>query len=94
MNEAKVRMLKMEPIKVRCKSCSKEIVAAAGKSVCCGCSNMVTISGDVISAVDMAKVVMLNTSSRKEKTGLTTEQLAWQESRRNRKVRKLDFEIR
>ena len=55
---------------------------------------MVTISGDVISAVDMAKVVMLNTSSHKEKTGLTTEQLAWQESRRNRKVRKLDFEIR
>jgi hypothetical protein len=55
---------------------------------------MVTISGDVISAVDMAKVVMLNTSSRKEKTGLTTEQLEWQESRRNRKVRKLDFEIR
>ena len=51
MNEVKVRMLKMEPIKVRCKSCSKEIRAAAGKSVCCGCANMTTIKGDVISAV-------------------------------------------
>ena len=55
---------------------------------------MVTISNDVVSAQNLNKVVMLNTSSRKEKTGLTTEQLAWQESRRNRKVRKLDFEIR
>ena len=84
----------MEPIRVRCRSCGKEVESLSGKTVTCGCPNMVTISGDVISAVDMAKVVMLNTSSRKEKTGLTTEQLAWQESRRNRKVRKLDFEIR
>ena len=84
----------MEPIRVRCRSCGKEVESLSGKTVTCGCLNMVTISGDVISAVDMAKVVMLNTSSRKEKTGLTTEQLAWQESRRNRKVRKLDFEIR
>ena len=84
----------MEPIRVRCRCCGKEVESLSGKTVTCGCSNMVTISGDVISAVDMAKVVMLNTSSRKEKTGLTTEQLAWQESRRNRKVRKLDFEIR
>ena len=84
----------MELVRVRCRSCGKEVESLSGKTVTCGCSNMVTISGDVISAVDMAKVVMLNTSSRKEKTGLTTEQLAWQESRRNRKVRKLDFEIR
>ena len=84
----------MEPIRVRCRSCGKEVESLSGKTVTCGCPNMVTISGDVISAVDMAKVVMLNTSSRKEKTGLTTEQLEWQESRRNRKVRKLDIEIR
>ena len=84
----------MEPIRGRCRSCGKEVESRSGKTISCGCPNMVTISGDVISAVDMAKVVMLNTSSRKEKTGLTTEQLAWQESRRNRKVRKLDFEIR
>ena len=84
----------MEPIKVRCRSCGKEVESLSGKTVTCGCSNMVTISNDVVSAQNLNKVVMLNTSSRKEKTGLTTEQLAWQESRRNRKVRKLDFEIR
>ena len=94
MNEEKVRMLKMEPIRVRCRSCGKEVKAAAGKSVCCGCENMTTIKGDVISAVDLGQVIMLNSYSTNEKSGLSTEQLAWQESRRNRKVRKLDFEIR
>ena len=56
MSEEKVRMLKMEPIRVRCRSCGKEVKAAAGKSVCCGCENMTTIKGDVISAVDLGPV--------------------------------------
>ena len=94
MNEAKVRMLKMEPIKVRCKSCSKEIKAAAGKSVCCGCANMTTIKGDVISAVDLSQVIMLNTYSAKEDSGLSNEQLEWQKARSRRKITKMDFEIR
>ncbi len=94
MNEAKVRMLKMEPIKVRCKSCSKEIKAAAGKSVCCGCANMTTIKGDVISAVDLSQVIMLNTYSAKEDSGLSNEQIEWQKARSRRKITKMDFEIR
>ena len=94
MNEVKVRMLKMEPIKVRCKSCGKEIRAAAGKSVCCGCENMTTIKGDVISAVDLGQVIMLNSYSTNEKSGLSKEQIEWQEERSKRKIRKLDFEVR
>ena len=94
VNEVKVRMLKMEPIKVRCKSCGKEIRAAAGKSVCCGCSNMTTIKGDVISAVDLGQVIMLNSYFTNEKSGLSTEQIEWQEERSKRKIRKLDFEVR
>ena len=94
MNEVKVRMLKMEPIKVRCKSCGKEIRATAGKSVCCGCSNMTTIKGDVISAVDLGQVIMLNTYTTKKDGGLSTEQIEWQEERSKRKIRKLDFEVR
>ena len=94
MNEAKVRMLKMEPIRVRCRSCSKEVKARAGKSVCCGCSNMTTIKGDVISAVDLSQVIMLNTYSVNENSGFSTEQLEWQESRRKRKITKMDFEVR
>ena len=94
MNEVKVRMLKMEPIKVRCKSCGKEIRAAAGKSVCCGCANMTTIKGDVISAVDLGQVIMLNTYSVNERSGLSSQQIEWQEERSKRKIRKLDFEVR
>ena len=94
MNEEKVRMLKMEPIRVRCRSCGKEVKAAAGKSVCCGCENMTTIKGDVISAVDLSKVIMLNTYTTKKDSGISQEQIAWQEQRSKRKIRKLDFEVR
>ena len=94
MNEEKVRMLKMEPIRVRCRSCGKEVKGAAGKSVCCGCDNMTTIKGDVISAVDLGQVIMLNSYSTNEKSGLSTEQIEWQEERSKRKIRKLDFEVR
>ena len=85
----------MEKIKVRCRSCGKEVEGAAGRAVSCGCPNRVTIVGDVVSAVDMDKVVMLNSYGlNKEKEGLTDQDLLWQEQRRRRKVRKLDFEIR
>ena len=88
-------MLKMEPIRVRCRSCGKEIKACAGKSVCCGCSNMTTIKGNIISAVDMAKVVMLNTYNPADiDNSLSQSELEWQEKRNKRKVRKLDFEDR
>ena len=94
VKEAQVRMLKMEPIRVRCRVCSKEVKARAGKSVCCGCSNMTTIKGDVISAVDLSLVIMLNTYSVKEDSGLSNEQLEWQKARSRRKITKMDFEVR
>ena len=85
----------MDKLKVRCRSCGKELEGAAGKSVCCGCSNMTTIKGDVISANDMSKVVVLNMPNKVSKNGvLKPEDIEWQEQRRKRKVRKLDFEVR
>ena len=85
----------MEKIKVRCRSCGKEVEGAAGRAVSCGCPNRATIVGDVVSAVDMDKVLMLNSyGSKKEKDGLTDQDLQWQEQRRKRKVKRLDFEIR
>ena len=88
--------MEMENIRVRCRSCGKEVVGAAGKTVSCGCSNMVTIIGDVVSARDMEQVIMLNSYMPKkgQKEGLTDQDLQWQEQRRKRKVRKLDFEVR
>ena len=76
-------------IKVRCRDCNREVVD--GKS--CGCPNMVTVKGDVVSAIDLNRTIMVS-SNDNTKEGLTSEDLKWQEQRRKRKVRKLDFEIR
>ena len=85
----------MDKIKVRCRSCGKELEGHSSKTVSCGCPNMATIRGDKISAVDLSEVVMLNFSQPKDKKGVLTQQdIEWQEQRRQRKVRKLDFEIR
>ena len=84
----------MESIRVRRRSCGKEVESRSGKTISCGCSNMVTISGDVISAVDMAKVVMLNSRKSKKNSLFSREEMEWQEDRRRRKVRRLDFEVR
>jgi len=85
----------MENLRIRCRSCGKEIEGHPTKTVTCGCPNMATIRGGVISAVDLGQVVMLNSYSNKSKSGvLSNEDLAFQEARRQRKVRRLDFEIR
>jgi hypothetical protein len=56
---------------------------------------MMTVRGDTVSAVDMSEVIMLTSYTQKlKKEGLTQQDLDWQEARRKRKVRKLDFEIR
>jgi hypothetical protein len=56
---------------------------------------MATIRGDKISAVDLSQVVMLNSIDTKTKSSvLSNEDIAWQESRRQRKVKRLDFEVR
>ena len=56
---------------------------------------MTTIKGDQISANDLSKVVMINNDyeMKKEQT-FSSADIEWQESRRKRKVRRLDFEIR
>ena len=85
----------MENLRIRCKSCNREIEGHQTKTVACGCSNMATIRGDKISALDLSKVVMLNSIQIKTKSDvLTNEDLAYQESRRQRKVKRLDFEVR
>jgi hypothetical protein len=56
---------------------------------------MATIRGDKISAVDLSQIVMVNSiKENQEKNVLSSQDIAWQEARRQRKVRKLDFEVR
>jgi len=56
---------------------------------------MMSVKGDSVTAVDLSRVVMINSTKKEEKTNvLSSSDLAYQEARRQRKVRKLDFEVR
>lgn len=81
-------------ISIRCKDCNKELTGHHSKTITCGCPNMATIRGDKISALDLSRIVMLNSMQKEQKNVLTSQDIAWQEARRQRKVRRLDFEIR
>ena len=82
-------------LSVRCKECGVELVGHSIQAKSCGCPNMTTIKGDTITALDLSKVVMMsNHKENKKKSFFTSEELAYQNARRNRKVRKLDFEIK
>jgi len=81
-------------ITVRCKQCNKEI-RSDHHTHCCGCPNMMTVIENKVTAVDLSKVVMVE--SNKEtipKSFLSQSDLSFQEERRKRKVRRLDFEVR
>ena len=81
---------------VRCKSCGKELSSDNGKSQCCGCPNMTSIVGDKITAVDLSQaiIVKMRVDEKSNQTSLSSSDVAWHESRRQRKVRKMDFEVR
>ena len=82
-------------LSIRCKECGREVSGHPTQARSCGCPNMATVMGDSITAVDLNRVVMLNSGKSIEKdNSLTPSDLQWQEDRRKRKVRKLDFEIR
>ena len=79
---------------VRCKDCNKEITST-NKTQVCGCQNMMTVKGDSVTALDLSRVVMVNSTQKEQKTNvLSSQDIAWQEARRQRKVRRLDFEVR
>ena len=86
----------MENLRIRCKSCNRELEGLTSKTVSCGCSNMATIvNNNKITAFDLSNVVMLNSPHTKQVNRvLTNDDIMWQEARRQRKVRRLDFEVR
>ena len=81
---------------VRCRDCQKEISSqSGGRSQSCGCPNMMTVKGDSVTAVDLSRVIMISSEKKKKNNEvLSPQDLSFQEERRKRKVRKLDFEIR
>ena len=81
---------------VRCRDCNKEITSHGTQSQSCGCPNMMTVKGDSVTAVDLTRVLMIRSPKKQSNTSnvLSENDLAEQEARRKRKVRKLDYEIR
>jgi hypothetical protein len=55
---------------------------------------MMTVKENSVSALDLSRVVMVNSTQKEQKNFLSSQDLAFQEARRQRKVRKLDFEVR
>ena len=56
---------------------------------------MTTVTEDKVSARDLSQVIMVNsTKESRHKDVLSPQDLSFQEERRKRKVRKLDFEVR
>ena len=57
---------------------------------------MTSIVGDRITAVDLSKavIVKMRDDEKSNQTSLSNSDIEWQESRRQRKVRKMDFEVR
>jgi hypothetical protein len=55
---------------------------------------MMSVKGDSVTAVDLSKVVMINSTQKEQKNVLSSSDLAYQEARRQRKVRRLDFDVR
>ena len=78
---------------VRCKSCNVEITSTS-KTQCCGCPNMMTVIDDKVSAVDLNQIVMIKSGESKSLNKLSAQDLAFQEARKKRKVRKMKYEER
>ena len=81
-------------ITIRCKECKKELTSSS-KIQFCGCPNQMSLVDNKIGAKDLEKVVMVtNNLERKIDSHFSREELLYQEERRRRKVRRLDFDVR
>ena len=81
-------------ITVRCKECKTELTSTS-KIQFCGCPNQMSLLENKVGAKDLNKVVMVtNNVERKIDSHFSKEELLYQEERRRRKVKRLDFEVR
>ena len=55
---------------------------------------MMKVVDDKVGAVNLDEVILISSDYKEKKSKLSASDMEWQESRRKRKVRKLDFEIR
>ncbi len=81
-------------ITIRCKECRKELTSTS-KVQFCGCPNQMSIVDNKIGAIDLEKVVMVtNDVERKIDSHFSSQELIYQEERRRRKIKRMEFEER
>jgi len=74
--------------------CNVELTSTS-KVQFCGCPNQMSVVEDVVGAIDLNEVVLTNHEKNIKYNGILSDSdLKYQEERRKRKVRKLDFEER
>jgi len=79
---------------VRCKDCGTELTSNS-KVQFCGCPNQMRVVDNKVGANDLDKVVMVsNNVENKIDSHFSTQELLYQEERRKRKVRRIQFEER
>jgi len=82
-------------LKIRCKICNKELISHPSQTKCCGCQNMTTLVADRITALDLSQVIIVESDHGSQKAfRYPIQDVEWQEKRSQRKITKLDFEIR
>ena len=82
-------------LKIRCKNCNVELNSHPIKTKCCGCDNLTTVTGDKITGIDLSLIELISsTNDKSSKNILSKEDLLYQESRRSRKIKKLEFDIK
>jgi len=77
----------------RCKSCGKEIISSS-KTQVCGCPNLMEVKDNTVTASDLSQVILVSKYKENERSVLSKQDLEFQESRKKRKIRKLNFEVK
>ena len=79
---------------IRCKNCGTNLESHPTKTNCCGCENYTSIRGTNITGNDLSLVEIISGHSKKKSSMFSNDELAYQEARRKRKVKRLDFDVR
>jgi len=83
-------------ITIKCLACEKELTSYTIETKCCGCSNMTSITGNTFTGEDLSlvEVVSQDKYSSSENGVLTNEDKQFHENRKQRKIRRINFETK
>ena len=83
-------------ITIKCLACGKELTSYTIETHCCGCPNMTTIEGNTFTGEDLSliEVISQDKFSSSENGVLSKEDKQFQENRRQRKIRRINFETK